>query len=175
MNNWKDLLKRLKLEHIKATAPGFFELSGGYQMKVKPYRDNTANGLTACIEDFINYIGEGEASRINSTGTPRMINGVIKWSKSNTRNGLADVRGTYRGRSISVEVKIGRDRQSEAQIKEMQRIRRAGGIYIIATSFPQFLNEFTAYFPDVIEKLQGYGFAINNHPFENNKKLQKWD
>lgn len=145
--NWKTLLKRMKLEHIKAKAPGFFELSGGYGYKVKPYNDKTANGLTRCIEDFINHLpdGAGEATRINSTGLPRqMPDGSIRWSTSNTRKGIADVRGTYKGRSLNIEVKIGRDKQSDAQIKEMERIRKAGGIYWIVKTFSDFLEQWTA-------------------------------
>ncbi len=143
---WKALLKRMKLEHIRRTAPGFFDLSGGYQMKVNPYTDKTANGLTKAVEDFINHLpdGMGEASRINSTGTPRQMGGVIKWSKSNTRKGIADIRGTYQGRSLSIETKIGRDRQSEAQIREQERIERSGGIYWIVKTFPQFLEQWQA-------------------------------
>lgn len=140
---WQELLKRMKLEGIKAKAPGFFALSGGYNFKVKPYSDKTANGLTRCIEDFINnYPGEvGEATRINSTGTPRqMPDGSIKWSKSNTKKGMADVKGTFKGRALNIEVKIGRDQQSLAQSQEEQRIKKAGGIYWIAKSFPHFLS-----------------------------------
>lgn len=142
--NWKALLKRMKLEHIKAKAPGFFDLSGGYTMQVKPYTDKTANGLTRCIEDFINNLpnGVGEATRQNSTGTPRQRpDGTIKWSKSNTRLGVSDIRGTYKGRALNIEVKIGRDTQSDAQKKEMERVRAAGGIYWIVTTFDDFLSQ----------------------------------
>jgi hypothetical protein len=41
MENWKLLLKKMKLDNIKERAPGFFELSGGYGMQVKPYKDNS--------------------------------------------------------------------------------------------------------------------------------------
>jgi hypothetical protein len=142
--NWKELLKRIKLESIKAKAPGFFELSGGYNMRVDPYSDKTANGLTKCIEDFISNLpeGVGEATRQNSTGTPRqMPDGSIKWSISNVRKGLADVRATYKGRALNIEVKIGRDTQSDAQKKEMERVRKAGGIYWIAKTFEDFLEQ----------------------------------
>lgn len=145
--NWKAILKRMKLDAIKAKAPGFFAESGGFDMQIKPFTDTTANGLTRCIETFINSLpgGVGEATRQNCTGTPRqMPDGSIRWSKSNARKGLADVRGTYKGRSLNVEVKIGRDRQSPAQIMEMERVRRAGGIYWIVTSFPDFLHQWQA-------------------------------
>lgn len=160
IKRWQDLLRRLKLEHIRATAPGFFEQSGGYDYKPKPYTDKTANGLTTSIEDFINYLpgGYGEASRINSTGTPRVIGGRISWTKGNTRKGLADIRATFRGRSISIEIKIGADRQSEAQIKEQERITRAGGLYFIAKDFPSFLSWWLSVFPETKELMRIYDF-----------------
>jgi hypothetical protein len=141
--NWKALLKRMKLEHLKATAPAFFEQSGGYGYRINPYSDTTANGLTRCIEDYINHhpSGMGQATRVNSTGVPRqMPNGEIRWSKSNTRKGIADIIGSYGGRFLSIEVKIGRDKQSEAQIKEQERITKSGGLYFIAKTFPEFLE-----------------------------------
>lgn len=144
MQDWKQMLRRLKLEHIKATSPGFFEQSGGYSYKTKPYSDTTANGLTTAIVDFINYLPHGEASRTNTMGMPRVMNGQVKWTKGNTRKGIADIRGTYKGRSLSIEIKIGADRQSEEQKKEQQRITNAGGIYWICKNFPDFLTQWEA-------------------------------
>lgn len=161
---WQELLRRMKLESIKSKAPGFFELSGRYELKTKPYSDTTANGLTRCVEDFINnYPGEvGEASRINSTGTPRkMHDGSIKWSNSNTKKGIADIKGTFRGKALNIEVKIGRDRQSEVQRKEQERIIKAGGIYWLVNNFPQFL-----------ELWQREGFEIPNYePMKRNRTV----
>jgi hypothetical protein len=140
--NWKDLLRLLKLRHMELSTPSAFIASGGYTMKVKGYTDKDANGLTRCIEDYINFLpdGLGQATRMNSTGVPRqMNNGEIKWSKSNTRKGVADIIGSYKGRFLSIEVKIGRDVQSEAQIKEQARIEQTGGLYFIAKDFPSFL------------------------------------
>lgn len=152
MENWKKLLKQLKLEHIKRTSPGFFDLSGGYQMEIKPYSDKTANGLTKCIEDFIKHIG-GYANRISTTGTMRKINARMTWTKGNSNKGAADIRILFNGRSADVEVKIGPDRMSEAQIKEQHRIEQAGGLYFIAKSFPEFLEWWLSHFPLSISSL----------------------
>jgi hypothetical protein len=138
-DNWPKLLKRLKLDHIKRTAPGFFELSGGFAMKVKPYQDRTANGLTACIIDFITHLG-GYANRINCTGIPRMSNGELKWTSSGSNKGTPDIRFLFQGRSGDIEVKIGADRLSPAQEKELEKITQAGGLVFIAKDFPSFLT-----------------------------------
>jgi hypothetical protein len=135
----KKLLKQLKLDHIKKTAPGFFEASGGYAMAVKPYSDDTANGLTRCIEDFINHSG-GYCNRVSTTGTMRKIGGQMKWTKGNSNTGAPDLRFIYQSRSGDVEVKIGRDKLSQAQERELQRIKDAGGLAFVAKDFDSFLN-----------------------------------
>jgi hypothetical protein len=139
MEYWKKLLKQMKLEYIRETAPGFFELSGGFRMKVKPYSDETANGLAKCIEDFITFQG-GYCNRVNTMGTMRKVNGQMVWTRGNSHKGAPDLRAVYRGYSIDIEVKIGRDRMSEAQRKEQQRITAAGGLHLVATDFPAFLQ-----------------------------------
>lgn len=173
MSDWKTLLKFLKLNHIKATAPGFFWQSGGFDYKPKPYTDKTANGLTTAIEDFINFLpgGYGEASRINSTGTPRVVDGKVSWTKGNTRKGIADIRATFNGRSISIEIKIGADRQSEAQIKEQKRITRAGGLYFIAKDFPSFLLWWLGVFPETVGMLET---LEHNLKVSNQKSIISW-
>lgn len=140
--DWKTLLKSMKLEYIENTAPGFYELSGGNKMQVKPYTDKTANGLTKCIVDFIKFSG-GDANRINTQGQMRKIGGRMVWTHGSTRKGTADIHAIYSGRHISVEIKIGKDSQSDYQKKEQERIINAGGLYWIAKDFPSFLSAWT--------------------------------
>lgn len=118
----------------------------------RQYRDDTANGLTQCVIDFIRISG-GQAERINSTGRridsqitfcdvigcQRTI-GSTKWIKGTGTNGTADISATIGGRSVKIEIKIGRDRMSEAQKLYQQSIEQAGGIYIVSSSFEQFLT-----------------------------------
>ena len=137
-SSWKKQLKRMKLDNIKAKAPGFFDLSGGYEMKVKPYNDNTSNGLTAAIIDFIIFSG-GDANRINTQGQLRKVKGSMKWTHGNTRQGTAGIHAIYQGQHISIEIKIGRDKQSDAQISEAARIRKAGGLYFVASNMNSFM------------------------------------
>lgn len=87
MEDWKKTLRKMKLDSIKEKAPGFFELSGGYEMKTKTYRGDTANGLTNAIIDFIIFSG-GDANRVNTQGQMRKINGRMVWTHGSTRKGL---------------------------------------------------------------------------------------
>lgn len=150
--NWKEHLKTLKYDHMERTSPGFFKASGGRSMKIKPYSDKTANGLTRCIIDFLTF-SEWQAERINSSG--RMVDrryaytdvlghrrqiGSVEWAKGTGTKGTADISATIAGRSVKIEVKIGRDRQSEAQKQYQERIEKSGGIYFIATSMTDFLK-----------------------------------
>jgi len=146
--NWKSELKELKHSHIENTAPGFYKMSGGREMKIIPYKDTTANGLTNCIIDYINFKG-GYANRINTMGVARKerINLAfgnyrdnITYTPSTTNKGTADIKATIQGRSLDIEVKIGPDKLSDHQIKERERITKAGGLYFVAKDMENFVQ-----------------------------------
>jgi len=92
-----------------------------------------ANGLTNFIINYVNWMGY-RATRISTTG--RKIGD--KWIKGTTRRGTADISMTVNGRSAMIEVKIGRDKPSEHQLKEQERERKAGGIYEFCGSPEEF-------------------------------------
>lgn len=114
-----------------------------------PYpKVKTANGLTKFICQFLMW-HEHRATRINTTG--RLIDGLQKqpsgailttkkWIPGTTRRGSADISATIRGRSVQIEIKIGKDRASEHQLKEQERERRAGGIYEFISTPEQFFE-----------------------------------
>jgi len=88
-----------------------------------PYTDRSANGLTKAICDYIRLSG-GYATRINTTGQLR----GGKWIPGTTRKGTADIHAVYKGYHLSIEVKIGKDRQSIQQRQtEEEEATRAGG------------------------------------------------
>lgn len=115
------------------------------------HRDDTANGLTRCIIDYLHYKG-WQAERINTMGVPtdtrrevsdimghrRMI-GSVQWRKGGGTVGSADISATIRGRSVKIEVKIGKDRQSPAQREYQRQVEQSGGLYYIARNFTDFL------------------------------------
>ena len=127
-------LERMALDHFRRDHPNFPE----YAIPPQPYRDNTANGLTKCIVDYVRYNG-GQAERINTTGMPEQRGGQIVWHKSNATKGSADI-------SATIEVKIGLDRQSEAQRRYQATVERAGGLYFIAKDITSFIEWYSKTF-----------------------------
>jgi len=115
---------------------------------VKPkYSDKTANELTRAIIDYI-CLKVDQAERV--TSMRRVLNQGLKqqYIPTTGQKGTADISATklieIDGRKIGVrvaiEVKIGRDKQSGAQRDYQYQIQQAGGVYIIATSFEQFIE-----------------------------------
>lgn len=121
------------------------------QVTGNKHRDDTANGLTRCIIAYILSKG-GQAERINSMGIPidtrqqvtdimghhRTI-GCKRWRRSGSTRGSADISATIRGRSVKIEVKAGKDRQSSAQRHYQASVEQAGGLYYIAHNFTSFV------------------------------------
>ena len=92
-----------------------------------------ANGLTNFICNYLNWSGH-RATRINVLG--RKIKD--KWIRSTTRKGTADISATIAGKSVMIEIKIGRDKPSEHQLAEQIKERNAGGIYEFISSVDEF-------------------------------------
>lgn len=142
----KERLDALKLANDIERHPSFPK---DYFPK-KKWDDKTANGLTKAITSFIQFNGY-QAERINTMGVARenkrtdgKVIGVT-WTKGTTTAGSADISATIRGRSVKIEVKVGKDRQSEAQKRYQESIERAGGVYLIARDFDSFVEWFDKY------------------------------
>ena len=114
------------------------------------FNDRTANQLTKSVIAWIRLHGY-QAERINTTGRPidnrqvvddclgfRRTIGTVTWIPGTGTRGSADISSTIKGRSVKIEVKIGRDRQSEHQKQYQASIEAAGGIYLIVRNFQQF-------------------------------------
>ena len=92
------------------------------------FRDDTANGLAGAFFQRQNSQGQYD-SRLKM------------WRKSGTTRGIADVQVTFRGKTYNLEIKIGKDRQSEVQKDVERKIKAAGGHYAIIRCFDDFLEE----------------------------------
>ena len=150
---WKEQLRTLKLNELKRKYPAAYEASGGDDFILKPMSDKTANGLTKCIIDWITLKG-GNANRINTQGQAR-VNKIpryniltgkteyrdsVTWTPSTTRIGTPDIDAIIQGKAVKIEVKIGKDKLSEAQKKHLEDIARAGGMYFVARDMDSFVN-----------------------------------
>ena len=145
-----DILKELKLnasisEH--ANVPR-------YAIALPKYTDTTANGLTKCIIDYL-QLSDHQAERINTMGRPidnrKQVTDVLgrtktigsmTWGKSTATKGSADISATIQGRSVKIEVKIGKDRQSEDQKVYQTNIEKSGGQYWIVKNFDDFIKKY---------------------------------
>jgi hypothetical protein len=107
------------------------------------YTGTPANKLTKQIIDFIKFSG-GMAERVNSMGIYDAKLG--KYRPSGSRTGTADISATFQGRSIKIEVKIGRDRLSPAQKKYADEVTKAGGLYYVANNYADFEKWFNDLF-----------------------------
>lgn len=116
---------------------------------VKPFKSSRANELTRSIETYINLTGH-VANRINNAAVYDAKKGVYR--SGSVRKGIADIMATKRvehfgrvfGVTVAIEVKIGRDRQSEHQKEFQAEIERGGGVYIIARDWDGFIKEWEA-------------------------------
>lgn len=143
-------LRELYLQHHRKKYPSMPE----YARVAPRYSDRTANGLTKCIIDFIRLSG-GQAERTSTTG--RLVDrrtqftdvigrtreiGTAKWIPTSGVRGSADISAVLAGKAVKIEVKIGRDQQSDAQKEYQAKIEQAGGLYLIVRSFSDFLNQY---------------------------------
>jgi hypothetical protein len=133
MSNWKQRYNEAHLKHTTERTPSVV-VDGHYCNPSIP-KVNTANGLTLFICNYINWMGY-RATRISTTG--RQLGG--KWIYGTTRKGTADISATINGKAIMIEIKVGKDRASEHQLKEQAKERAAGGIYEFISTPEQFFE-----------------------------------
>ena len=105
---------------------------------VSKFRDDSANNLTKCIQAWCKVNG-AHFQRQNSQG---QFDPKLKiWRKSGSTRGISDALIIYKGQTINVEIKYGKDEQSDKQKSVQASIESAGGIYWIVKTFDDFLNQ----------------------------------
>jgi hypothetical protein len=129
-------------------------------MATTMHSDKDTNSLTRCVLDWLKFEG-WQAERISTTGKyidsreqftdvlgrTRTI-GSGKFIPGQGTKGSADisatigvkVNGITLGISVKIEIKFGKDRQSDAQKRYQEQIEKAGGVYIIVKTFDGFLD-----------------------------------
>ena len=86
----------------------------------------TANELTKAVLKYCALKGHYVFRVNNIPGTKYRANTLTK--------GVADILGcTKQGLALAIEIKIGKDRQSDYQKEFEEHYKKRGGIYIVAT------------------------------------------
>lgn len=95
------------------------------------------NSLTNAVINFL--LAQGHfASRIQSQGQYHPTRG--RWIKSKVRRGIGDIIACIDGQFWMIEIKTGKDKQSDYQKSVEADVRKAGGKYIIVRAFGEFLG-----------------------------------
>jgi hypothetical protein len=105
------------------------------------------NGITKLIVDYVNYVYPKSSTfqRISSEGKWRKGIGYIP----SENKGLSDAEGMVNGRFLSLELKVGKDRQQESQKKRQIKVENDGGIYYLCKwiDFETFQTEIQKLIP----------------------------
>lgn len=146
-------LHALELEWLRLKYPNVPD----HCIAVTKWSDKTANELEKAIVRFLELSGH-QAERIKNMGrvldNTKVVSDVMginrtigskQYIKGTGKNGTADISATIKGRSVKIEVKIGKDKQSQAQVEYQQEIEFAGGQYWIATDFDSFYFHYSAF------------------------------
>jgi hypothetical protein len=148
----KTLLKALEINYLTLKHPTMPYITAS------DWKDDSANALTQCITAFLIFSG-WQAERINTMGVyregkkiqvgenTRQLKG--KWTPSTSTKGSADISATIFGRSVKIEVKYGKDKQSEVQRKYQESVEAAGGTYFIAKDFDEFIIFYYNFIADI--------------------------
>jgi|GEM_PF-4997147 len=91
----------------------------------------TANELTKAILTVMQATPGCKAWRQNNHATRGRINNATK--------GVPDILACYRGQFTGVEVKVDKDKLSDAQIAFADELQRCGGVYFVAKTLDDFL------------------------------------
>jgi len=150
--SWRAEYKRMYYADLKKRSPAFYESGGGDSYQIPIPSEKNTNGLTKIIMKFLKLKGH-YANRINTQGQARMGRKIvyyeaftnkpvyaegITYTKGTTRRGTPDIDAIIYGKTVKIEVKVGRDSMRDEQWDEKCAIESAGGFYFIARSMQPF-------------------------------------
>ena len=109
----------------------------------KAVRSESANQITANLIRAINRQPHCVAYRINNTGIWDEAKQLFR--KAHTEPGLPDIIVIAYGCFAGIEVKAGKDKQSDDQKHRQSEIERAKGVYFVAHSTDEGLAKFSEF------------------------------
>lgn len=145
-----DKLKELKIQESKKQYPN----APAYAIPSPKYSDSSANGLTKCVIDWLllnghfaeRHSNEGRTIDNRTTYTDvlgqRKTIGTVKRIPTTQTKGTSDIKAIINSRMVAIEIKYGKDKQSQAQIEYQKKVEAAKGIYLIVKDFETFYNDY---------------------------------
>lgn len=128
-----------------------------FSMLYTRHSDKTANGLTKAVIRWIEIHG-GQAERISVQGTyvkGKTVNKGFygatqiqgKYIPSQMVKGASDISAIIKSNKGTIipwkiEIKIGKDKQSDNQKKYQETIEKSGGVYDIVRSLDEFVEKY---------------------------------
>ena len=113
----------------------------------KTRNTSPTNQLTSDVIDYIRLHDKCDAWRVNSTGTYRDGIGFVQ---NKSIKGFPDIIASLNGRFVGIEIKFGKDFQSEDQKAVQARIEATNGRYLIVKD----LDTFMAWFDSGLSKVK---------------------
>jgi hypothetical protein len=114
--------------------------------KSKKVDTTKANGLTDAVIGYIKGKG-GAAYRCSVQGQYDAKLG--KFRKGGMKKGLPDIIavlpnniGVHAGKFLGIEIKIGKDKQSEHQALRQKEIESSGGFYMLVSTYDSFIHQY---------------------------------
>lgn len=95
------------------------------------------NSLTAAVIKYLELEGH-YASRVQSQGQYSAKRG--RWIKSTVKRGIGDIIACIDGQFVMIEIKTGKDKQSDWQKETERQVVKAGGKYWVIKEIGQFLE-----------------------------------
>jgi hypothetical protein len=123
-----------------------------YAVPRKTFSDRSANKLTTAIvaylQDYLGYLAYRQSTegRYRAGDVVTDVIGRVRHMKGRyipaSKKGLGDVTAVLRGgKYVSIEVKIGADRQREDQKRFESQVTRAGGVYLLVKNWQEFISK----------------------------------
>lgn len=108
-----------------------------HAMPASRFNVESTNGLTKGILAWLELKGH-YCTRLQSQGQWNPKLGIF--TTSHVKRGIGDVMAIINARHVMIEVKYGKDKLSEYQIRTKEQVERSGGFYFVAKDFDQFMQ-----------------------------------
>jgi len=131
IDNLKELVWRYKCAQ-SASIPK-------YAIPLPKLHESNSNGLTDCVRSYLVCRGF-YCARVNVQGNYSQKLG--RFIHSGATRGQSDLNAIVNGQSWQIEIKHGKDKQSEAQKNIQQQVEASGGVYLVVKSFAGFMNDY---------------------------------